>query len=129
MAKKSQTFFYLNTFQSLSQVLVKFNVNYIFIFLQVNEKSGQIIQYDKFYIHEVQELIDIRNDYIIWVQQQAYGMVCYLLYFMISFFVSFVLIQSEQLYIIEIAELLSKTHFLNKNILQNSSYIYIMQCL
>ena len=86
MAKKSQTFFYLNTFQSLSQVLVKFNVNYIFIFLQVNEKSGQIIQYDKFYIHEVQELIDIRNDYIIWVQQQAYGMVCYLLYFMISFF-------------------------------------------
>uniref|UniRef100_A0AAA9SJ33 HECT and RLD domain containing E3 ubiquitin protein ligase 4 n=3 Tax=Bos TaxID=9903 RepID=A0AAA9SJ33_BOVIN len=41
---------------------------------RVNEKSGQIIQYDKFYIHEVQELIDIRNDYIIWVQQQAYGM-------------------------------------------------------
>ena len=41
------------------------------------------------------------------------------------FFVSFVLIQSEQLYIIEIAELLSRTHFLNKNILQNSSYIYI----
>ncbi|XP_058527672.1 probable E3 ubiquitin-protein ligase HERC4 isoform X5 [Ochotona princeps] len=41
---------------------------------QVNEKAGQIIQYDKFYIHEVQELIDIRNDYINWVQQQAYGM-------------------------------------------------------
>ncbi|XP_064450768.1 probable E3 ubiquitin-protein ligase HERC4 isoform X5 [Mirounga angustirostris] len=41
---------------------------------RVNEKSGQIIQYDKFYIHEVQELIDIRNDYINWVQQQAYGM-------------------------------------------------------
>ncbi|XP_016871530.1 putative E3 ubiquitin-protein ligase HERC4 isoform X10 [Homo sapiens] len=41
---------------------------------QVNEKMGQIIQYDKFYIHEVQELIDIRNDYINWVQQQAYGM-------------------------------------------------------
>ncbi|XP_076413244.1 putative E3 ubiquitin-protein ligase HERC4 isoform X10 [Peromyscus maniculatus bairdii] len=40
---------------------------------QVNEKSGQLIQYDKFYIHEVQELIDIRNDYINWVQQQAYG--------------------------------------------------------
>uniref|UniRef100_A0A452RZQ1 Probable E3 ubiquitin-protein ligase HERC4 n=1 Tax=Ursus americanus TaxID=9643 RepID=A0A452RZQ1_URSAM len=37
-------------------------------------KTGQIIQYDKFYIHEVQELIDIRNDYINWVQQQAYGM-------------------------------------------------------
>nr|XP_054516128.1 probable E3 ubiquitin-protein ligase HERC4 isoform X18 [Pan troglodytes]XP_054516129.1 probable E3 ubiquitin-protein ligase HERC4 isoform X18 [Pan troglodytes] len=41
---------------------------------RVNEKMGQIIQYDKFYIHEVQELIDIRNDYINWVQQQAYGM-------------------------------------------------------
>ncbi|XP_004701437.1 probable E3 ubiquitin-protein ligase HERC4 [Echinops telfairi] len=41
---------------------------------RVNEKTGQIIQYDKFYIHEVQEFIDIRNDYINWVQQQAYGM-------------------------------------------------------
>lgn len=39
----------------------------------VNERTGQLIQYDKFYIHEVQELIDIRNDYINWVQQQAYG--------------------------------------------------------
>uniref|UniRef100_A0A8C0LW45 Probable E3 ubiquitin-protein ligase HERC4 n=1 Tax=Canis lupus dingo TaxID=286419 RepID=A0A8C0LW45_CANLU len=34
---------------------------------KVNEKTGQIIQYDKFYIHEVQELIDIRNDYINWL--------------------------------------------------------------
>uniref|UniRef100_A0A8D0G975 HECT-type E3 ubiquitin transferase n=1 Tax=Sphenodon punctatus TaxID=8508 RepID=A0A8D0G975_SPHPU len=41
---------------------------------RVNERAGQIIQYDKFYIHEIQELIDIRNDYINWVQQQAYGM-------------------------------------------------------
>ncbi|KAH0517018.1 putative E3 ubiquitin-protein ligase HERC4 [Microtus ochrogaster] len=40
---------------------------------RVNEKTGHLIQYDKFYIHEVQELIDIRNDYINWVQQQAYG--------------------------------------------------------
>uniref|UniRef100_A0A452RZX2 Probable E3 ubiquitin-protein ligase HERC4 n=1 Tax=Ursus americanus TaxID=9643 RepID=A0A452RZX2_URSAM len=40
----------------------------------LHRKTGQIIQYDKFYIHEVQELIDIRNDYINWVQQQAYGM-------------------------------------------------------
>ncbi|XP_044515141.1 probable E3 ubiquitin-protein ligase HERC4 isoform X4 [Gracilinanus agilis] len=45
-----------------------------FISQQVNERTGQIIQYDRFYIHEVQELIDIRNDYINWVQQQAYGM-------------------------------------------------------
>ncbi|KAB0399541.1 hypothetical protein E2I00_005421, partial [Balaenoptera physalus] len=47
---------------------------FILLDLVVNEKTGQIIQYDKFYIHEVQELIDIRNDYINWVQQQAYGM-------------------------------------------------------
>uniref|UniRef100_A0A7N8XF07 HECT and RLD domain containing E3 ubiquitin protein ligase 4 n=1 Tax=Mastacembelus armatus TaxID=205130 RepID=A0A7N8XF07_9TELE len=30
---------------------------------KVNERAGQIIQYDKFYIHELDELIDIRNDY------------------------------------------------------------------
>ncbi|KAM7169898.1 putative E3 ubiquitin-protein ligase HERC4 isoform 2-T3 [Macrochelys suwanniensis] len=41
---------------------------------RVNERGGQIIQYDKFYIHEIQDLIDIRNDYINWIQQQAYGM-------------------------------------------------------
>ncbi|KAM9133417.1 putative E3 ubiquitin-protein ligase HERC4 isoform 2-T4 [Pangshura tecta] len=41
---------------------------------RVNERGGQIIQYDRFYIHEIQDLIDIRNDYINWIQQQAYGM-------------------------------------------------------
>ncbi|XP_016850770.1 probable E3 ubiquitin-protein ligase HERC4 isoform X3 [Anolis carolinensis] len=41
---------------------------------RVNERSGQIIQYDKFYVHEIQDLIDIRNDYFNWIQQQAYGM-------------------------------------------------------
>ncbi|KAM6265683.1 putative E3 ubiquitin-protein ligase HERC4 [Porphyrio hochstetteri] len=40
---------------------------------RVNER-GQVIQYDRFYIHEIQDLIDIRNDYVNWVQQQAYGM-------------------------------------------------------
>ncbi|XP_060697829.1 probable E3 ubiquitin-protein ligase HERC4 [Hemiscyllium ocellatum] len=40
---------------------------------RVNEKSGQIIQYDKFYIHEVQDLIDIRSDYVNWIQHQVYG--------------------------------------------------------
>ncbi|XP_067858724.1 probable E3 ubiquitin-protein ligase HERC4 isoform X1 [Heptranchias perlo] len=40
---------------------------------RVNEKAGQIIQYDKFYIHEVQDLIDIRNDYVNWIQHQVYG--------------------------------------------------------
>ncbi|OPJ84714.1 probable E3 ubiquitin-protein ligase HERC4 isoform X1 [Patagioenas fasciata] len=40
---------------------------------RVNEK-GQVIQYDRFYIHEIQDLIDIRNDYVNWVQQQVFGM-------------------------------------------------------
>ncbi|XP_010165310.1 probable E3 ubiquitin-protein ligase HERC4, partial [Antrostomus carolinensis] len=40
---------------------------------RVNER-GQIIQYDRFYIHEIQDLIDIRNDYVSWVQQQVFGM-------------------------------------------------------
>ncbi|XP_062375181.1 probable E3 ubiquitin-protein ligase HERC4 [Sardina pilchardus] len=39
----------------------------------VNEAAGQIIQYDKFYIHELDELIDIRNDYINWIQQQVFA--------------------------------------------------------
>ncbi|XP_069509645.1 probable E3 ubiquitin-protein ligase HERC4 [Ambystoma mexicanum] len=41
---------------------------------RVNERAGQIVQYDKFYIHELQDFIDIRNDYINWIQHQAYGM-------------------------------------------------------
>ncbi|RXM96705.1 putative E3 ubiquitin-protein ligase HERC4 [Acipenser ruthenus] len=40
---------------------------------RVNERSAQIIQYDKFYIHELHSLIDIKNDYITWIQQQMYG--------------------------------------------------------
>lgn len=43
--------------------------------LQVNERAGQIIQYDKFYIHELDELIDIRNDYVTWFQQQMFSVV------------------------------------------------------
>ncbi|XP_055503151.1 probable E3 ubiquitin-protein ligase HERC4 isoform X2 [Leucoraja erinacea] len=39
----------------------------------VNERAGQIIQYDKFYIHEVQDLTDIRNDYVNWLQRKIYG--------------------------------------------------------
>ncbi|KTF88517.1 hypothetical protein cypCar_00038930 [Cyprinus carpio] len=41
----------------------------------VNERAGQIIQYDKFYIHELDELIDIRNDYVTWFQQQMFSVV------------------------------------------------------
>uniref|UniRef100_A0A8D0BMM1 HECT and RLD domain containing E3 ubiquitin protein ligase 4 n=1 Tax=Salvator merianae TaxID=96440 RepID=A0A8D0BMM1_SALMN len=41
---------------------------------RVNEKGAQIIQYDKFYIQEIQDLVDIRSDYFNWIQQQAYVM-------------------------------------------------------
>ncbi|NWT98601.1 HERC4 ligase, partial [Urocynchramus pylzowi] len=37
-------------------------------------RLGQVIQYDRFYIHEIQDLIDIRNDYANWFQQQVLGM-------------------------------------------------------
>ncbi|XP_074531640.1 putative E3 ubiquitin-protein ligase HERC4 [Halichoeres trimaculatus] len=40
----------------------------------VSERAGHIIQYDKFYIHELDELIDIRNDYASWVQRQMFPM-------------------------------------------------------
>uniref|UniRef100_A0A3Q1IKG4 HECT domain-containing protein n=1 Tax=Anabas testudineus TaxID=64144 RepID=A0A3Q1IKG4_ANATE len=38
----------------------------------VSERAGHIIQYDKFYIHELDDLIDIRNDYVTWIQRQMY---------------------------------------------------------
>uniref|UniRef100_A0A8C4Z4W8 HECT and RLD domain containing E3 ubiquitin protein ligase 4 n=1 Tax=Gadus morhua TaxID=8049 RepID=A0A8C4Z4W8_GADMO len=38
----------------------------------VSERAGHIIQYDKFYIHELDDLIDIRNDYVTWIQQQMF---------------------------------------------------------
>lgn len=47
-----------------------------------------MIQYDRFYIHEIQDLIDIRNDYVNWVQQQVFGMVSCVGVFW-SFFVGF----------------------------------------
>uniref|UniRef100_A0A7N6AFY2 HECT domain-containing protein n=1 Tax=Anabas testudineus TaxID=64144 RepID=A0A7N6AFY2_ANATE len=42
------------------------------LLLQVSERAGHIIQYDKFYIHELDDLIDIRNDYVTWIQRQMY---------------------------------------------------------
>lgn len=44
----------------------------ILLWLQVSEQAGHIIQYDKFYIHELDDLIDIRNDYVTWIQKQMY---------------------------------------------------------
>uniref|UniRef100_A0A8C2BQY9 HECT and RLD domain containing E3 ubiquitin protein ligase 4 n=1 Tax=Cyprinus carpio TaxID=7962 RepID=A0A8C2BQY9_CYPCA len=46
------------------------SLKFLEILHSVNERAGQIIQYDKFYIHELDELIDIRNDYVTWFQQQ-----------------------------------------------------------
>lgn len=51
----------------------------IFLWLQVSERVGHIIQYDKFYIHELDDLIDIRNDYVTWIQRQMYPSVSLLL--------------------------------------------------
>lgn len=42
---------------------------------QVNEKAGSIIQYGKFYIHELDALVDIKHDYVTWIQRQMYPMV------------------------------------------------------
>lgn len=44
----------------------------IVLLLQVNERAGHIIEYNHFYIHELDELVDIRNDYITWFQRQMF---------------------------------------------------------
>ncbi|XP_066549471.1 probable E3 ubiquitin-protein ligase HERC4 isoform X1 [Amia ocellicauda] len=49
-------------------------LKFLEILHRVNDMAVQIIQYDKFYIHELETLIDIKNDYITWIQQQTYGM-------------------------------------------------------
>ncbi|XP_008325809.1 probable E3 ubiquitin-protein ligase HERC4 isoform X1 [Cynoglossus semilaevis] len=41
---------------------------------KVSDKAGHIIEYDKFYIHELDDLIDIRRDYVTWIQRQMYPM-------------------------------------------------------
>lgn len=55
-------------YRGVEQLLTTLNVS----LLQVSERAGHIIQYDKFYIHELDELIDIRNDYVTWIQRQIY---------------------------------------------------------
>uniref|UniRef100_A0A672ZW79 HECT domain-containing protein n=1 Tax=Sphaeramia orbicularis TaxID=375764 RepID=A0A672ZW79_9TELE len=56
---------------TLSSVYIELVSGFMF---QVNERAGQIIQYDKFYIHELDDLIDIRNEYVTWIQRQMYPM-------------------------------------------------------
>uniref|UniRef100_A0A665WAK4 HECT and RLD domain containing E3 ubiquitin protein ligase 4 n=1 Tax=Echeneis naucrates TaxID=173247 RepID=A0A665WAK4_ECHNA len=51
------------------------SLRFLEILHTVNERAGHIIQYDKFYIHELDDLIDIRNDYVTWIQRQMYPMV------------------------------------------------------
>uniref|UniRef100_A0A671XKK8 HECT and RLD domain containing E3 ubiquitin protein ligase 4 n=1 Tax=Sparus aurata TaxID=8175 RepID=A0A671XKK8_SPAAU len=50
------------------------SLRFLEILHTVSERAGHIIQYDKFYIHELDELIDIRNDYVTWIQRQMYPM-------------------------------------------------------
>ncbi|XP_017578302.1 probable E3 ubiquitin-protein ligase HERC4 isoform X1 [Pygocentrus nattereri] len=50
-------------------------LKFLDILHSVNERGGQIIQYDKFYVHELEELVDIRSDYVTWIQQQMFSMV------------------------------------------------------
>ncbi|XP_032805642.1 putative E3 ubiquitin-protein ligase HERC4 isoform X1 [Petromyzon marinus] len=45
------------------------------VVLQILHRANtrtSVIQYDKFYIGEICDLVDIRRDYIAWIQQQAY---------------------------------------------------------
>uniref|UniRef100_A0A8C6Q9Q1 HECT and RLD domain containing E3 ubiquitin protein ligase 4 n=1 Tax=Nothobranchius furzeri TaxID=105023 RepID=A0A8C6Q9Q1_NOTFU len=52
--------------QRIFSCFVDTSLRFLEILHQVNEKAGNI-QYDKFYIHELDELVDIRNDYITWI--------------------------------------------------------------
>ncbi|XP_023183784.1 probable E3 ubiquitin-protein ligase HERC4 isoform X1 [Xiphophorus maculatus] len=60
--------------QRIFTCFVDTSLRFLEILHKVNEKSGSIIQYDKFYIHELDDLIDIRNDYVTWIQRQMYPM-------------------------------------------------------
>ncbi|MED6264721.1 putative E3 ubiquitin-protein ligase herc4 [Characodon lateralis] len=58
--------------QKIFTCFVDTSLRFLEILHKVNEKAGSIIQYDKFYIHELDDLIDIRNDYVTWIQRQMY---------------------------------------------------------
>ncbi|MEQ2175601.1 hypothetical protein GOODEAATRI_019553 [Goodea atripinnis] len=61
--------------QKIFTCFVDTSLRFLEILHKVNEKAGSIIQYDKFYIHELDDLIDIRNDYVTWIQRQMYPVV------------------------------------------------------
>ncbi|TRY65653.1 hypothetical protein DNTS_009883 [Danionella cerebrum] len=60
--------------QSILSCLLHTSLRLLEMLHTVNERAGQIIQYDRFYIHELDELIDIRNDYVTWLQQQIFSL-------------------------------------------------------
>ncbi|XP_047668032.1 probable E3 ubiquitin-protein ligase HERC4 isoform X3 [Tachysurus fulvidraco] len=49
-------------------------LKFLEILYSVNDQAGQIILYDKFYIHELEDLVDIRSDYVTWIQHQMFSM-------------------------------------------------------
>ncbi|KAK3573582.1 hypothetical protein QTP86_028179 [Hemibagrus guttatus] len=49
-------------------------LKFLEILHSVNERAGQIIPYDRFYIHELEDLVDIRSDYVTWIQHQMFSM-------------------------------------------------------
>ena len=58
----------------------------------VNEQNGQIIPYNSFYISELKDKVDIKSDYLSWVQQQnpvryGIGMQVGRIVFMFTYFI------------------------------------------
>ena len=37
----------------------------------VNEKSGQIISYSQFYVKELREKVDVKQDYVFWLLKDS----------------------------------------------------------
>ncbi|KAK0149921.1 putative E3 ubiquitin-protein ligase HERC4 [Merluccius polli] len=62
---------FLNTSLRLLEILHA-KLKDVLYYSQVSDRTGHIIQYDKFYIHELDDLTDIRNDYVTWIQQQMF---------------------------------------------------------
>ena len=63
---------------SLSYFQIRQRFHALFVSLEllkklnnVNEQNGQIIPYNSFYISELKDKVDIKSDYLSWVQQQS----------------------------------------------------------
>ncbi|XP_037533808.1 probable E3 ubiquitin-protein ligase HERC4 [Nematolebias whitei] len=62
------------TEQRIFSCFLDTSLRFLEVLHKVNEKAGNIIQYGKFYIHELDDLVDIKNDYVTWIQRQMYPM-------------------------------------------------------